>query len=356
MKVIVTAKLSDHKLTTKLTGLVNLPSVEEIFIVRRMALPVKHKKIVNINPSNSLFQNRFFFEIWRAWKIFYLCLENSITAIIGIQLILHGFWAVIIGKLTKTPSVISLIGADIHYHSRHRIWGSIIRQVIRRATCVTIMGPRSMKLVSKLRTKNDGIYKALNCQDEERFVDGEYVKKWDLVFIGYLIPRKRVEVIIKAVKHVKNSYPSVRLAIVGNGPEDERLKRLVTTLGLEGNVSFLGEQSNVEEYLKYAKILIIASRIEALPAVALEAMFCGTPCVLTDVCDIPEIFSHERNSLLVDVNDPSGLEKAILRLLSDKILYNNLVEGLKVTRCKYIEQWGVQGQKKLWESILSSFS
>ncbi len=354
MKVIVTAKLSDHKLTTKLTGLIHLPLVEKIFLIRRTPLPITSSKLININPRHRFFKNRIFFEFWRFFKILHILRKESIEVVIGIQLIMHGIGAVLLGWLTKTPSVISLIGADIHYHSSRKILGPVFRAIIKKATIVTIMGPRSIALVSTIRREQGNIFKALNCQDEERFEAADSDKKWDLICIGHLIKRKRIDAIIRVVEHVRCSVPEVQLAIIGSGPEENSLKQLVSELNLGGNVSFLGEQDNVEKHLQSARLLVMASRIEALPAVALEAMFCGIPAVLGDVCDIPEIFINERNCLLVDVDDQNDLNNAVSRLLSDKMLYSKCVEGLETSREKYIKRWGISGQMELWQSILTS--
>jgi glycosyltransferase involved in cell wall biosynthesis len=64
-------------------------------------------------------------------------------------------------------------------------------------------------------------------------------------------------------------------------------------------------------------IAVLASEIEALPTVLLEAAAAGTPVVSTDVGGVPEIVEDDRSGLLVPVNDAARLAAAIGALIDD---------------------------------------
>jgi len=178
-------------------------------------------------------------------------------------------------------------------------------------------------------------------------------KRWDLLFMGNFVPVKRVHALIEAVAEVSKDLQKVRLGILGDGPEQGRLERLVQDLGIVENVDFIGRKDDVENYINSARAVILVSRSEGMPAVAIESIFCGVPVVLTDVGDIKDIFIHGENALLVPAGDKWALVAAIRQLLTDDELYEHLREGVLKTRERHIQRWNLEGQVREWERVLT---
>ena len=106
--------------------------------------------------------------------------------------------------------------------------------------------------------------------------------KSDVIFVGRLIKDKNVDMFIRTTGLVKQVYPDVRCHIIGDGPERGRLEGLVAALGLEPNVSFLGNIDSSQEvfsYMKASSVFVFASTREGLGIVLLEANACGLPVV-----------------------------------------------------------------------------
>ena len=74
----------------------------------------------------------------------------------------------------------------------------------------------------------------------------------------------------------------VRLSLIGTGPNERILRRMVEQLGLN-NVEFAGQQNNIEEIWSKHHALVMPSRFEGMPLTVVEAMLCGRPCIVTDV-------------------------------------------------------------------------
>lgn len=127
--------------------------------------------------------------------------------------------------------------------------------------------------------------------------------------------------------YLQNEKPNVRLVIVGGGPREKKLKKMVAALPCSGNVVFTGAIKNPLGYMESAMGLILSSKIEGLPTVLLESMAVGTLCVASDCQYGPrEILMDGKAGILFEV----GNVKQLSGIMSD--LYNN-----KINTKKFIE-------------------
>ncbi len=166
------------------------------------------------------------------------------------------------------------------------------------------------------------------------------------------MPVKRLGELIKVIPDVLKKIGRIRLGILGDGPERARLKGLVQSLGISEHIEFLGHVDEVENYMNASRAVILVSQSEGLPAAAVEAMFCGLPVILTEVGNVQSVFAHEDNALLVHFSNKGELVNAIVRLLSDRVIYERLHRGAIKARDRYIRRWNKEEQRKVWESLL----
>lgn len=107
----------------------------------------------------------------------------------------------------------------------------------------------------------------------------------DVLFAGRLIPAKNVAALVEAIDRLRDDDPDVQCTVVGEGPERQRIERLVGERGLADNVTvrdFFEEYADVLGLMKAAEVFALPSRREGFGITALEAMACGTPVVTTD--------------------------------------------------------------------------
>jgi len=109
----------------------------------------------------------------------------------------------------------------------------------------------------------------------------------------------------------------VRVFIVGDGPERERIVQAIQSAGLEESVSLTGHLKDLAPYYGAADVVAIPSLSEGSPNVLLEAMAFGVPIVATEVGGIPEIVTHGETALLVPAQDPGAMAAALARLISE---------------------------------------
>ena len=170
-----------------------------------------------------------------------------------------------------------------------------------------------------------------------KFLNPCSVKTYDILFVGRLTKQKSVEILLKAIKILKNKHSrNLKIAIVGDGELKENLNNLTVELGINREVKFLGVRKDVKELMVSSKIFVLPSRWEGFGIVIIEAMSNMLPVIATNVGGIPEIIENEKDGILVPPENPKALAQAISNLLEDKELREKLSKAAyKKVREKY---------------------
>jgi glycosyltransferase involved in cell wall biosynthesis len=134
-----------------------------------------------------------------------------------------------------------------------------------------------------------------------------------------LIPRKRVDRLIRAVGRLASELPQVRLRIAGDGPERQALVRLTSTLGLQEKIDFLGEldrRAALDEMAR-SSVMALPSVMESLGAVYFEAMSLGVPVLATAGEGIAAYIQSGVDGILVGAGDDEQLHAELRGLALD---------------------------------------
>lgn len=136
-----------------------------------------------------------------------------------------------------------------------------------------------------------------------------------ILYAGQLIPRKRVDLLIRAFATMPPT--SIKLIIVGDGSERERLQYLSTQLGIQERVFWLGALPyfQVREWMRQADVLVLPSRFDGWGAVVSEALLCGTPVVCTDHCGAADLVRESWRGQVIPRNDMAALAQALQKRL-----------------------------------------
>lgn len=145
-----------------------------------------------------------------------------------------------------------------------------------------------------------------------------------LMVARFSYPHKDHPTVIRALDVLKKQYGrTINLVLVGDGPDLEQSKELVSELGLDNQVFFIGYKEDPSPYYAAAKIVVHASVAgEGLPTVMLEGMAFGKPIVATDSKTGPrEILGDNEFGLLCGIQNPADMADKIEKLLKDENLY-----------------------------------
>ncbi len=140
--------------------------------------------------------------------------------------------------------------------------------------------------------------------------EGDY-----MLFLGRLVSTKGLSYLMKAMKKISDDGYSIELNIAGAGPEENKLRSLVDSLGLQGQVHVLGRVSEERKHRLFrdCRLFVFPSTYESYGIAAAEAMSYGKPVVASDTGGLPEVVGE--GGLLVPPKKPGQLAEAIKELL-----------------------------------------
>ncbi|WP_263018070.1 glycosyltransferase family 4 protein [Natronobiforma cellulositropha] len=157
-----------------------------------------------------------------------------------------------------------------------------------------------------------------NGVDLERF-NTDVERRDEILFLGRLVPRKRVNDLVDGFAQVAEELPDTDLVIVGSGPEEETLRSLARKRGIADRVSFEGRVPDeaIPEYYRRASVFVLPSIWEGHPLTLLEAWASETPVITTEAEGIEEFVNHEETGYLVPLKSPDSIAEGLRRALSD---------------------------------------
>lgn len=161
--------------------------------------------------------------------------------------------------------------------------------------------------------------------DASNYVARTVIEKEEFVVgsIGNLDPVKGFDVLVRAAAIVFKNISNVRFEIVGadrssDGRNRRELIGLINNLNLNDRVALTGWSEDTRETLAGFDIFVSASRSESFGYAIAEAMLSGVPVIATETEGAKEIFGGSRVGVLVPVDSPDDLAKAIIELLNDR--------------------------------------
>ena len=157
-------------------------------------------------------------------------------------------------------------------------------------------------------------------------------------YVGVLNPIKQVDVLINAFFRLSGlSYMSCVLLIIGNGPEELKLRKLATKLDIADRVVFAGWRDDIPEIMSSLDLLVLPSRYEGCPNTLLEALGCETPCIGSDVGGISEILKYEE--LLFKSSDIKDLSLKLTKIVENDEYYKKIGNLCNRRKQEFIFDW-----------------
>ena len=149
-------------------------------------------------------------------------------------------------------------------------------------------------------------------------------------FVGELSSRKNQAFLIHAVKRLRRIGVPIKLLLLGEGAERQRLEELIASLSLEEHVFLIGNVDNVSDYLSVTDLYVCASTSEGLPFNLLEAMDAGLPILASSVKGQTDLLEEEH---LYPFNDMDAFCNAV------KVIYEGKRFGIHSVAYPSLERY-----------------
>jgi glycosyltransferase involved in cell wall biosynthesis len=242
--------------------------------------------------------------------------------------LLHAYYATSYGFIGACcdfkPYLVSCLGSDVLVTSNQSIFHKwLTKFTLKKASLITsVSKPISDSIIrlgitpEKIKTFPFGI-------DSGKFFPApETRKEFTLISTRSLAPHYNIQVILKSLAYLKKEGFGGNLVIIGEGPEKEKLRKLVKVLGISDFVTFVGAvpHDQVAAYLRKSRIYLSMSLTDGASTSLLEAMACGTFPIVSDIPANREWITDNENGFLVPVSDPQKLAERIKKALDDSHL------------------------------------
>ena len=260
---------------------------------------------------------------------FFLMASNRYSVIHAHWVLPQGLIALLVGKIFKSKVIVTSHGADL-YSLKGKLLSKLKVFVFDSADRAIVVSNAMKEFCNEELNVNKNIEIAsmgIDCKNLFKSTE-EFNKRSGFVFVGRLVEKKGVDVLLNAFSKFLEVYPSEKLKIVGDGTQMDDLKHQADVLNIGRSVEFMGAVTakEVSEILNQSKFSVMPSLIaeggdqEGLGLVAAESLACG--CI-TVVSDLPAINDVHNDPLLhFKPNNDESLLKSLL------FIYENQKEAL----------------------------
>lgn len=279
-----------------------------------------------------------------------------------------GYAGFMLGKKFNLPVVCSLRGGDIDLYPYYKPFTMRLTKMVIAGTdqLVAVSNNLATKATSLAAPKNkiQAIHNGCDLQKftftfaarlETRNQLGFTAEDKILLFIGSLQRDKGIYELITSFSYLSLRYPDLYLIIVGDGPEQQLIKKKVAQINLQKRIYFAGQipHSKIPEIMSAGDIFVLPSYFEGFPNVVKEAMACSRPVIATRIGGIPEIVENGETGLLINPQDVKSLTDAAAKLVENKELCARMgSEARKIVEQKFSWEHNVEEHIRIYERLI----
>jgi glycosyltransferase involved in cell wall biosynthesis len=255
--------------------------------------------------------------------------------------VVHALWPLPHGLLglaarwaADVPLVTTFFGAELSWLGARSVMRRVLRVIVERSDAVTAISSSTAERLTRLVPGASVVTIPFGAAiDPPAQVPPAPSGAGSLLFVGRLVERKGVHVLLDALARLGNGRPT--LDVVGDGPERAALVAQAARLGLDAAVRFHGTvpAQALTEYLSRCDALVLPAVVDAkgdtegLGVVLLEALAHSRPVIASAAGGIPDIVRHDVTGLLVPAGDAGALAAAIAELRADPARARRLAEA-----------------------------
>ena len=344
-------RLGDANVYYHLRPIAEHPAVSKFHIIRHAPVSPEIGNIPKsvyhiINPQSGYSK---FLQMYRTCRN--LVLSKQVDAFVSFNPVPYGYISALAAKDSNIPVHFGFIGKDWN-GKMQRFFLKATRSLLKNISMFTVTGKNMKAEMLSFGIPESKIKILPHSIEIDKFpVNSVAEHEYDLVFIGQIIQRKRVDIILESIANVKNSFPQIKACIVGEGPLRQQMEKRASSLGINDNVVFTGYSTEVNSYLAKSRIFLITSDSEGLPFALVEAMSCGLVPVCTDVGTIKDVISNGKTGFLIKPGSVQDLTEKLQLILSNRELYEKNRRNILEHRKNY----SFDSATKIWDDWFKTF-
>ena len=259
----------------------------------------------------------------------------------------------------RIPVVTTLHGTDITLVGQDQSYAPVVTHSINESDGVTAVSEYLRRETLEQFDVRDEIKVIPNFVDTSRFrrqskqhfkdaicPDGEQV----VVHVSNFRPVKRTLDVIRIFARLLEEGPSLKLLLVGDGPDRIPAERLARELEIFDHCRFLGKQEPVEEILSIGDLFLMPSGSESFGLAALEAMACSVPIVTSNIGGLPELNVDGVTGYLCDLDDLDGFVDRCQAILTNDDLHEEMASAARV---RAVEEFDISKIAPRYEAYYS---
>jgi len=250
------------------------------------------------------------------------------------KILIHSFWLTLpaavgqwLGKLFSCKHIASIMGQDA-------LSSNFYLKYITRTTTVIANSNFVSDIYAKNKKEKPAGIIPLGIQPLDYDLNYKIDKYFDLICCGSLTELKQYHLLPPLVLKLKSKFPNIKVALIGDGPDSEKIVKQIEEQKLQSNIILFGnvDHRNVLGYLKSAKIFLHLSKYEASSHALLEAHYVGIPTVSFNVG------MYETKGFTYRCSTIEEMEKTICELLmSGNFTKQNKIPLMKETVAEYLK-------------------
>jgi len=246
---------------------------------------------------------------------------------------------------------------------------SELARKIKEAKCVLTCTAVNQRYLAGLADQGTSVRLAYHGVDVNRFRvlrSGDSPQNGEvplILSVARLCEKKGLEFLIEACHILVDRGVAFQCRIVGYGPLEDKLQKMIVSLDLRDRVCLLGKmtQDQLATLYPQADLFVLPCLVlengdrDGIPNVLFEAMVCGVPIISTQVAGVCELIEHQRNGLLVEQRNATALADAMQLLIGSLELRNNLARNGRQTVLEgFTRESSARNVYNIFSSVLDS--
>lgn len=290
----------------------------------------KNINVIEIRKSTAMYIPFRYIPFWRKHVINNIVNKKEYDVAIGF---IEGRSATFVADIKKDIKKIAWIHNDVNKFDIGINESEIIDTYNKLDKIVAVSEQVKKSICDKYHITDNKIKVVYNMINDKKILEkaDEVVEKNDVftfVNVGRMRKQKRQDRLIEIAKYLKDKGYKFQIQIIGDGPEEENIKKMIIDNEVQDVVQLLGLKKNPYPYIKQADCFVLSSDFEGYVIAVKEALLLKKLVISTDVTGIRELMDDGKYGVITKITK-EDLQEKMEGLLTNKIDKEEIIKNLE---------------------------